>query len=120
MTSIQLDTTLPGSESTYLGSETMRAEMRESHALVGSMGISNPKLRRWSEIERDSLFDIMKKLLVPIQALPRKESRSERYSRLLARLEAWKEDESGYDARVWPLVKKGLKADPVKCREPGS
>lgn len=118
MTATQIACQIPGSENTFLGSETARTPIREGNVLAGSMGISSPTLLHWSELEMDCLHDIMRKLEVQIQNKPQGESRAERYSRLLARMESWKEDESGYDARVWPLVKKGLKADPVKCREP--
>lgn len=50
-------------------------------------------------------------------AEPPEESRERRYHQAAELLREWKDDESGYDHEVWPLVEEELSGLRMRCPE---
>jgi hypothetical protein len=50
-------------------------------------------------------------------AEPPEQSREERYRHAAELLREWKDDETGYDDEVWPLVEEDLPSLRMRCPE---
>lgn len=98
-----------------LGPTAVKVAAARALAAFGE-GRAIPHIRRIIEKSDDKNEKTL--LRGPLERLENKVDRKQRYHRALELLDAWEEEDADYGRRAWPEIKRALREDPIRLREP--